>query len=385
MTKNSLTIILKKTMKKTLPILLTIPALLFTGCKSNKIDTSKIALDYGHIRDANYVSWTEFESLDYDNLDALMTNKESFVLLTYDNITCGCWRDFAPIAVMFANEYHYDFRVLDVNELSGHKNKFDIYTGQNMLPGIVFIRRGKVIRQTIYGKVDENKRQMFKEYVYTRDPSLGFKPFMLKNVYLPKMYYIDKDKLDEKLDANEELNLYVAKKNCQDCGYVNTHYLRTWNDKVHEIENPLYIFDIEKYQSSEYPSDYYQTIKNTYGLSVAGNATFGYDTPLYQGLVPTFQRRIGWTVTDMITTLNEYIEKVNDEYVIHSYFTEARVNASPMMSPNASKYVIEGKIASKDDVREITYESVTYYLFNRDAQYNLHLEATKLYVSTYLK
>ena len=143
-------------MKKFLPILFTIPTLLFTSCHAGEIDKSKIALDYGHYRENEVNDIYEFDDLDYDNLDALLTSKESFVLLTYHNKFCGCWTDFAPIAVSFANEYHYDFRILDVAELSGHDNKFDIYSGEGLMPGIVFIRRGKVIRQTIYGKLKES-------------------------------------------------------------------------------------------------------------------------------------------------------------------------------------------------------------------------------------
>lgn len=365
-------------MKKIFPILFAIPTLLLASCHAGEIDKSKIALDYGHIRDTEVANIYQFDDLDYDNLDALLLTKESFVLLTYHNKECGCWKDFAPLAVQFANEYHYDFRILDVALLSGHSEKFDIYSGRDAMPGIVFIRRGKVIRQTIYGKLNENNRKMFKKYK-------DFKEYMLKGIYLPSMYYIEKKSLDAKLDNNDTLNLYVAKKTCDDCNYVNKHFLYDWSSKNHTVDNPLYIFDIEVYQSDKYPEGYYQQMKDRYGLSTANNPTFGYDTEYFQGFVPTFQRRRGWTILDMLTVLNDSVEKVGDDYIIHSYFTEARVNNSPILAESGSKYVLEGKVASKDVLEEREYEGHTYVTFSREGQYKMHKEAIKLFFDNYGK
>ena len=365
-------------MKKILPILFAIPTLLLTSCLNDEIDKSKIALDYGHYRENEVTSVYQFDDLEYDDLDALLTTKESFVLLTYHNRYCGCWTDFAPLTVRFANEFHYDFRILDVAELNGHKNKFDIYSGETPMPGIVFIRRGKVIRQTIYGKLDENNRKMFKNYT-------DFKEYMLKGIYLPNMYYIDKNVLDDKLDNGDILNLYVAKKTCDDCNYINKEFLYNWSNKNHNVNNPLYIFDIEVYQSDAYPEGYYQEMKDRYGLSTANNATFGYDTVRYQGFVPTFQRRTGWTVQDMLTVLNDSVEKVNEDYIIHSYFTEARVSNSPILRESGAKFVLEGKVASKDVLEEKEYEGHTYVLLSREGQYKMHKEAIQLFFDTYAK
>lgn len=366
-------------MKKSLVILLAIPTLVLTGCKNSKIDTSKIALDYGYYRNEQIHSWTEFEDLDYDNLDALMTTKESFVLLTYHNFGCDCWKDFAPLAVQFANEFHCDFRTLDVALLSGHSNKFGIYSGTDLMPGIVFIRRGKVIRQTIYGKVDENQRQMFKTYVWEKDSSKGFKPYMLKNVYLPNMYYIDKDVLDSKMENGDEFNLYVAKKTCPDCTEINRQLLYKWSNKHHNVEDKLYIFDIEQYQSDQ---EYYTIIKEQYGLSeTVDNFPFGYGG----GFVPTFQRRSGWTVTDMITVLNDSVSEVGGQFIINSYFDSVRVEASPMLNPTGDKYVFNGDIATSDMIEQIEYEGHIYTFFKRDAQYKLHKPTVELYLNTYVK
>ena len=362
-------------MKKILPIFLSIPVLVFSSCHAGEIDKSKIALDYGHYRENQVTSVYQFDNLNYDQLDALMAKKESFVLLTYHNQYCGCWLEFSPLAVAFANQYHYDFRILDVAELSGHSEKFGIYSGEDLMPGIVFIRRGKVIRQSIYGKIDENKRQFFKQYP-------EFESYMFKGVYLPKMFYIDKTVLDTKLENNEELNLYIAKASCDDCNYINKEFLYKWSDKNHTINDPLYIFDIEPYQSDEYPEGYYQSIKDAYGLSEEINETLGYNT----GYVPTFQRRTGWTINDMITVLNDSVELIDDNYVIHSFFNDSRVGNSPILRENPDKFVLEGKIASEDMLETIVISpTISFTILSRKAQYKLHEDATKLFFATYVK
>ena len=376
MTKNSLCFILKKTMrkfmKKILPLILSVPALLLSSCKSEQVDKSKICLDYGSYHNDELEDWTQFDELDYDNLDALITSKENFVLLTFHNRSCGCWTDFGIVAVKYANKYHYDFRIFDVAELSGHKEKFGIYSGEDLMPGICFFRRGKLIRQTIFGKLSENNQRIFKRLDL-------FEQFMDKNIYLPKMYWLEQEVLDDKLDHNEELNLYVAKKTCEDCNYVNKNYLYKWSSKNFTLEKPLYLFDIEIFQTGDYPEGYYQQMKDRYGLSVTGNPTFGYGN----GYVPTFQHRVGWTIQDMITILNDSVEKVEDKFVIHSYFTETRVNNSQTLSQDSEKYILEGKYASDSDVEETAWEG--YYRFTQKGQYKMHKATLELFFSTYVK
>ena len=202
---------------------------------------------------------------------------------------------------------------------------------------------------------------------------------MLKNVYLPNMYYIDKDKLDEKMTANEEFNLYIARKTCSDCSYINSKVLYNWSDKHHNVEDKLYIFDIDPYRPDQ---EYYPIIKEQYGLSeTVGNFPFGYGG----GFVPTFQRRSGWTVTDMITVLNDSVSEVEGQFIINSYFDSVRVEASPMLNPTGDKYVFNGDIATSDMIQQIEYEGHIYTIFKRDAQYNLHKPIVELYLNTYVK
>ena len=382
MTKNRVGIILKKTsrkiMRKIALLLLTIPTLVLSSCKSDQTDKSKIALDYGHYRTSSVTSMSQLTELDYDNLDALLATKESFVLLTYGNPYCGCWTDFTERCVLnFVNEYHYDFRYFNVSLLDGHSEKFGIYSGYSAMPGIVFIRRGKVIRQTIYGKLNENNRKMFKLYD-------KFEEFMLKNIYLPKMYYLEKDLLDTKISAGEDFTLYVARAECWDCKAINSSALYKWSDKNKESTNIMYIFNIDPYYASR-PSiddpDYeekmakyqaYLLFKTNYGLSAEGCAEFGFDN----GYVPTFQKRTGSTITDMITVLNDYVEE-NSE-VVTSFFNETRIANSPILRDTGNTYLING--------REI--ESQYVYPWGnvvQELQLEWHTPIVNLFLDSYLK
>lgn len=373
-------------MKKLIAFLLTIPTLLFTSCHAGEIDKSKIALDYGYYHSNQIVSWTQFDDLDYDDLDALISNKLSFVLITYHSTTCGCFNDFHPLLVEFANEFNYDFKFLDVSELKGKKEKFDIYSGESLMPGIVFIKRGKVIRQTIYGKVSENSRQMFKEYVHRTDPTKGFKPYMLKNVYLPKMYYTDKEIIDEKITNNEEFNLYVGRKTCFDCIAINTKVLYKWSAAVKEVDEKLYILDLDPYYASEPRIDdpeydtkiikytEYINLKKKYGLAYSedGNVKFGFE----KGSVPTFQRRIGEEVKDMITVLNDYADL--DTGIVTSYFNESRIQNSPLLQSHLNEYLYDGITIPLDKIE--SWGSVTQSL-----QLEWHTPIVELYLNTYVK
>ena len=352
-------------MKKNVLFLSLIPTLLFTGCNQQSVDKSKIALDYGYIRENRITSWSQFEDLTYDELDALITSttiKSNFVLITYNSITCGCFINFTRVIMEYANENHVDFYFFDVARFDGHSEKYGIYSATQPMPGICFFRRGKLIRQTIYGKTKENARKMFSD----QD---AFNKFMADNIYLPKMYYLDKSVLDEKIANNEEFNLYVARKKCGDCQAINEKVLNPWSTKNKDktVNDLIYIFDIDPYRGTED----YQLIKDTYGLSVEGNPTFGFDT----GYIPTFQRRTGSTITDMITVLND---QATSENVVVSYFNQARVSASPILKDTGTTFIFDGMHIESSEVEP-------WGFVKQDVQLTWHTPIVELYLSTYVK
>lgn len=365
-------------MKKSLLFLSVLTALTMVSCGESDIDTSKIALDYGHAYKNDFVKEDDI-LIGYETLKKQIRKEESFVLLVFTS-GCTCWDHFNPVAIYFMNKYNVKFPAINVRSFDGEPTSYGIYTVASDLPSICFFRRGRLIRQTVYGLQKDKS-------VFTNAEK--FEKFMLDNVYLPKMYYLDKDALDEKITKKEDFNLYVARYECGDCSRVNAEVLYGWSDKNKEKDipnNPLYIFDIEKYRGTED----YQPIKDAYGLSNTDfNPVFGYnhiskyDFLTAYGMIPTFQRWHNGQIVDMITTLNDYLR---EDHTLDSYFTEERVNASPMLSAFGNKYVLNGKTAEDKDIEQypIPGSEEIYEYVKKDAQAIWHNPIVELYLSTYV-
>ena len=368
-------------MKKSLIFLSLFTALSTVSCGSN-IDYSKIAIDYGHIYKNGVSSYEQIE-LYYGDLQSMMKARESFVLLLYHNDSCTCWSNLFFAAKIFMNKYNVTLFPFDTANFIGKDTSYGIYEGiGDELPGIVFIRRGQVIRQTIYGNVvGTSNEKIF------REPA-AFESYMLDNIYLPKMYYLeDKELLDAKIETNEEFSLYVARNGCDDCNTLNKTTLYDWTDanKEKAFNERLYIFDIEKYRGTSE----YQNIKDYCELSVAGNATFGFDRGSDRGMIPTFQRWKNGHVIDMITVINDALKE--DKVTQDSYFTEARIQASPMLRNTGDIYLFEGRTVDEADIGTYQYvdpdtgETVVIKYLTRDAKIRMHSPIVKLYLSTYVE
>lgn len=357
-------------MKKSLLFLSVLTAISLASC-GNDIDTSKIALDYGYDYKNDIVNIEEVE-IGYTSLTNLIDNKESFVLLIFHNRTCGCWEKFNPLAVQFMNKYNVVFHSFDNALLEGEDN-YGIYRGTDAMPGICFFRRGQLIRQTIYGKLDINNREMFEDYDVLEQ-------YLFNNIYLPKMTYIDKDTLDNKIANNEDFALYVARTGCGDCATVNKEVLYHWNDVNTTVNHQMYIFDIAPYYARkpaetdpEYEEKYakyeaYLAFKTTYGLSEAGNEKFGYGT----GYVPTFQIRKGSTINDMITVLND---SVDADRVVSSYFNQTRISNSPLLKNTGDVYLFDGKVLTEEQKQN----------WRTTVQLSWHRPIVELFLNTYIK
>ena len=296
------------------------------GCKTSTAP-AKVNLDYGHIQMEEIGNITQLDATDYDGLSSLISHKRNFALAVY-NPTCGCWTDFQKPLTDFINKYHYEIKYIDANILRAHEDRFGIYTELGDLPGIVFFKEGKLLRQKVYYQSSESDRKIFKN-------SQKFEAYMLKNINVPKMYYVDEDVLKSYINEGKEFNLYITKFECPDCSAFDETFLFPWNNKVNKVNSNLYIWDIKDHIGQ--PD--YQSTKDYYGLSEAGNPTFGWST----GVMPTLQHRRGSQVLDMISAINDYI--VDDKIV--SYFTTEHVNASEALRGQASKFVLNGQTMTK--------------------------------------
>ena len=338
---------------------------LLSSCENSKGDT-RIHLDFGEIKANDISNITELPELKYNGLTSKISHGDSFLLAIY-NEGCGCWTDFQPVLTEFFNETHTTVEYINVYEFTG-KDDLGLYLEVSDLPSLAVYEQGQLKIQSVYLRDD---RMMFKSYT-------KFKEFIDKNVVLPKMYYVNKDVLDSIIAENKEFNLYIARSACGDCNAVTTEVLYDWSKNTLDVSDILYIFDIQSYYPIKGEDDYdaklvtYQYIKDYYGLSEANNPTFGYST----GMVPTFQRRKGMEILDMIVVLNDSLDKANKK--VTSYFTEERVSHMKFLEGSSlNKTILDGFELNDDQVANWrVYRSQ----FNATYHYPIVREFFKAYV-----
>ena len=344
--------------KKSL-IILALPLLISTLVSCNgSSGSSKTNLSYGKIHST--VPY-EAESIAYDELQNKIETGENFAL-AISHIGCGCWTTFEPILNDFNYKHNLNIRYIDASEFEGN-NKYGLRTYEGDMPSLAIFSNGTLKRQVIY--TNNSYRSIF------TDKSLkSIEKFFDQNVNYPKMYYIEKDKVDTFISSGAEFNLYVARNKCNDCNVINKTALKKWNNKVATVKNPLYIFDIQQYQGT----DDYQTIKDDYGLSEKYNTVLGYGT----GSVPTFQNRKGSKINDMTVVLNDRVNK--ETKIVSSYFTTDRVQNMPFLASYGDKYVLDGMKVSDAQAEKwsSSYEEESY-------QVKRHSEILNLFLNQYVK
>lgn len=332
-------------------------------CSCGKAPTpGKYCLSYGNIRSyeitmveqlGEYTTAQEF-------YDAINTG-DTFLTAIYNDVgtTCQCWTNFQPILIQFANEYHVEIKYIGRSKLIN--NTLGIYAGTDM-PSIVAFSSGQLVAQAI------NNRQFEAVFVSYN----AFKEYVTLNFNLPKMFYLDRTTLENKINENDEFTLYVMRNGCPDCGKLSRDILPYWNGAHPTIDKNLYIFDMEEYRGTSE----YQPLKNYLGLSEEGDAIFGYNHGSDKGMFPTLQHRTGSTINDMITVLNEF--KDTDNKCLVSYFTETRVSHMNFLTPAQKEntvfdgmHLTDAQLADFGAFKLEFYRNYHYPLVNQFLDYYL--------------
>ena len=346
-----------------------------SACKNNSENNSnkfeKIRLDYGTYRTTKLDSITSLHELTYDELSSKITHKSSFLLAIY-NETCTCWSDFAPVLTDFINDTGCNVDYINVNKFINKENDYGLYLVKGDLPSIAIFRNGKLAVQSVYLRDD---RLMFKQY------EGHFDKFIEENVYLPKMYYADKEAIDSLIAEDKEFNLYLARNECGDCQTLDTDILLPWSNSVDSSKEKLYIFDMQQYYALDpnyFPYIYnrdateeeiaafaqYKSIKAEYKMDEVTNPNFGYGT----GSFPTLQRRKGNEIKDMCVVLNDSVDSENK--TVSSYFTQDRVAKMAYLQNTSITKVLDGMTLTDDQVAKwrdkvepykATFDSIYHY------------------------
>ena len=260
--------------------------LIISGCGCSK---GKAALSIGDM------SATTYKTITMSELEAKIDDNDSFVLYVYSP-TCGACEMFKPILekaiqsrglIVYAIQYS---QIRDGHELSSLK-----YT-----PSLVVYNKGEVLYKT-----DPNKNE---DYFANKD---GVLSFLDKYTYMPTMYYISREQLRNKIDNDDSFIIYYSDGMCSDCASMYTSYLKRF---LLENNNTKRFYVIEtraegvRLTDGEANQEQWNEFKREYGLSKAGNDTFGYDV----GYVPTLQFYQDGELSDMLVYLNDIKETISE-------------------------------------------------------------------------
>lgn len=312
-----------------LPILITSFALNSCGEVSN----SSKALSYGKVYESEEDVFNSDYDTSYKTFSYSVQNKETFILLVYNSLTCGCYINFKIANKKYLFDNNIDIYTMDVTNLENQELYGFSIPKSTEYPSIAIYKQGSLVKQTNYNSGNE---------IFTTNTA--FIKFYTEYVNNPKIYHISKTKLDSYLADKKEFVMLFKSETCGDCTNLYLNVIDSFvNEKYNSIVND-FIYVIDK--NYDFEGFVWQDIKDKYGLSSKINTNLGYST----GFVPTMQYISNGEIKAMDVYLNEAFENGK---VSRSYFTENMIELQSYLENNKS-FVIEGKTATtENDVMEI--------------------------------
>lgn len=260
-----------------------------SGCSCSK---NKASLAIGDMNAIRYVD------IDFDELDSMTYNKDSFVLY-FHRESCGHCQDFDPIINSVIKKRNLIIYSVDLDYVRMPSNhELRVLEGT---PSLVVYKDGEILFKT-----DPNKNEKY----FTSGE--GFESFLDKYTYMPTMYYISRSDLRRKIDDDESFIIYYSDGECFDCKSMYNNYLRDFLDKNTDTKQ-FYVIETRsegvRLTDGLANQEQWNEFKREYGLSKAGNSIFGYDV----GYVPTVQFYNKGELRDMLVYLNDIRETVSDK------------------------------------------------------------------------
>ena len=141
----------------------------------------------------------------------------------------------------------------------------------------------------------------------------GLKTFFDEYTHDPIGYYLNLEQLREKKTNQENFIVYFEDSNLESSKYLNDNYMKDLYETYH-ANKEFYILDLDDYDYEEK-----QAIKNEFGLSASGSATFGYK----DGVTPTFQFYRNGELADMAVFANDELTENGDSItIVGSYYSD---------------------------------------------------------------
>lgn len=309
----------KATMKKKLLVLSLIPIAFSSliGCSSKKD-----VLTFG-----TYINQaiTSLDVLSNEELLTKANNNETFLLAVYQGSyseDCLCWSTFQNIIASYMNKYNervYVYNAQGKDDTISHL-KIDKY--EESAPSLYVFSGNKQLAK--FSEKNSKDKSIFGDTtcqaMYQR---------VHKVINKPKIYYVDDAFLKENLGKTSKAIVSFVRKGCGDCSYVLPNVIIPYI-KQKNTKNDLWLFDMQDVYdiskcetASEEEKGQYQALKDYYGLSVSGNATFGYQ----EGVVPTTHYYENGVLKDASVYFNDSVSIKEDGsyYVSDSYYSSERL------------------------------------------------------------
>ncbi len=278
-------------------------------------------------------------NLSISDLNTLISRQNNFALIVYDtNETCVCWINFQATIKKYLAEYNFllfgiQKDLLEAvqtpsNEASAVNYNLSLATGEET---IAIYENGAVK----YQKTSSGTSDTWTQYA-------TFALWMNERVHRSNMLYISQTQFDSLFAKGTNFVVGFLRFSCPDCAYLDDNFLKKYNINQ---RNTSYAIDVEKeglWNATTRANGEWQAYKDKYGLSVAGNAAFGFDdgyVPTFYNYAPTSTGDYAAAILDGDVYANDSLTKnsnSDDYYVSNTYFTEARVSGLTFLTDNNS-------------------------------------------------
>lgn len=298
------------------------PVTLSLGEEKNSIENSALT---------NIDRFTDFENK--------IKSKESFLLVIYDNLGCMCYIDFKNILDDYICENNliiYQIKDTTLEENNTYGINLDV-----SYPSLTLFNLGELAFQ-------ENYNSDVNQSIFNNLDKLN--DFLKDKINMPKIIKLEKNKIYETLNSDDEMIVYFGRDTCPDCRSYTSNVLYNYIDETELLsDTPFYYIDTGEFNDEEE----WKNIKDLYGISNVNNP-LGYGS----GYVPCIQYRKNKKVVDMDIFLNDMYEDL-------PYY-------------NQNTLELHGFLNNNKDYILLKDQSDSYYL-------EKHIEISKLFLETYFK
>ena len=330
-------------MKKPLLILPLLLVPLLTSCQKEKV-----TLTYGTYTQNTIYSIKELTTSEL--LAKAKDDQEVFLLAVYQDEYsegCLCWQTFENVIATYMNNIHEVVYAYNAYNQSDAIKHLKIEKMEESTPTLYIFNGEKTVAKFSY----RNNQDMA-----IFEDTTGEAMFTRVHKYIerPKMYYVDEAYLDE-CYSKKDLAILFMRNKCGDCKYVLPNVIIPYIKK-HSLATDLYLFDLQKIYdaarnefATQEEKEAYQNLKDKYGLSEQGNATFGYQ----YGVVPTIQFIKNGVIDGASVYFNDEVIKKEDGsyYLSNSYYSEERL-ANLKYLANASFTTVLKGMGIKEGIME---------------------------------